>query len=341
MTATALASVSLDDKYTLDSGRIYLTGIQALVRLPLMQRQRDDAAGLNTAGFISGYRGSPLGGYDQALWRRASSSQQQQHRVPARASTRTWPPPRSGAASRSACSPAPSTTACSASGTARARASTAPATCSSTPTSPAPRQYGGVLALAGDDHACKSSTLPHQSEHAFIDADDPGAEPGRRPGDPGSRPLWLGDVALFRLLGRLQDASPRRSTARPRSTSTRTGSRSCCPRISRCRRAASTSAGPTRRWTRKRGCMRDKLLRRARLRPRQPARPHGLSTAPRPRFGIVTTGKSYLDVRQALDDLGIDEALAAELGICDLQGRHALAAGAARACAPSPRASTR
>src|SRR3974377_347273 len=63
-----LARVSLGDKYTLRSGRIYLSGIQALVRLPLMQRQRDRAGGLNTAGFISGYRGSPLGSYDNALW---------------------------------------------------------------------------------------------------------------------------------------------------------------------------------------------------------------------------------------------------------------------------------
>ena len=63
-----LARVSLEDKYTLQSGRIYLSGIQALVRLPLMQRARDRAAGLNTAGFISGYRGSPLGTYDSALW---------------------------------------------------------------------------------------------------------------------------------------------------------------------------------------------------------------------------------------------------------------------------------
>src|SRR2546423_10894552 len=64
----ALAAVTLDDKYTVERGRVYLTGTQALVRLPLMQRQRDLAGGLNTACFISGYRGSPLGGFDQALW---------------------------------------------------------------------------------------------------------------------------------------------------------------------------------------------------------------------------------------------------------------------------------
>ena len=61
--------ISLEDKYTLASGRIYLTGTQALVRLAMIQRERDLAAGLNTAGFISGYRGSPLGGFDQALWK--------------------------------------------------------------------------------------------------------------------------------------------------------------------------------------------------------------------------------------------------------------------------------
>ena len=64
----ALERVTLDDKYTLPAGRAFMSGIQALVRLPMLQRQRDAAAGLNTAGFISGYRGSPLGGYDQALW---------------------------------------------------------------------------------------------------------------------------------------------------------------------------------------------------------------------------------------------------------------------------------
>src|SRR5438105_12453296 len=69
MASLALAKISLDDKYTAVSGLVFMTGIQALVRLPLMQRSRDLAAGLSTAGFISGYRGSPLGGIDQALWK--------------------------------------------------------------------------------------------------------------------------------------------------------------------------------------------------------------------------------------------------------------------------------
>ena len=74
-----LAAVSLDDKYTLDATRAYLTGIEALVRLPIMQRQRDLEAGLNTAGFISGYRGSPLGGLDQALWKAKTPARRMPH----------------------------------------------------------------------------------------------------------------------------------------------------------------------------------------------------------------------------------------------------------------------
>ena len=64
----ALAPVTLEDKYLKDSGQVFLTGTQALVRLPMMQKRRDEAAGLNTGCFISGYRGSPLGMVDQQLW---------------------------------------------------------------------------------------------------------------------------------------------------------------------------------------------------------------------------------------------------------------------------------
>ena len=120
----AAGPVTLDDKYLVERGRIYLTGVQALVRLPLMQRQRDAAAGLDTAGFISGYRGSPLGTYDNALV--AAREHLAKHRV-------TFVPgvnedlaaTRCGARSRSTCTTTPPSTACSASGTARARESTA------------------------------------------------------------------------------------------------------------------------------------------------------------------------------------------------------------------------
>ncbi len=123
---TPLATVSLDDKYTATSGSIFLSGIQALVRLPLLQYLRDQKAGLNTAGFISGYRGSPLGGLDEALWK--AQPHLAAHKIKFQpgtnedmAATAVWGTqhwPRS-----KACSPC---------GTARDPAWTAAATCSST-----------------------------------------------------------------------------------------------------------------------------------------------------------------------------------------------------------------
>ena len=74
-----LADLSLDDKYTQERGRVYMSGIQALVRLPMQQHARDALDGLRTAGFISGYRGSPLGAYDQALW--AAKAHLERHHI--------------------------------------------------------------------------------------------------------------------------------------------------------------------------------------------------------------------------------------------------------------------
>src|SRR5215217_3486468 len=65
----ALNHVTLDDKYDLTKSRVFVTGYQALIRLCLMQKERDRRAGLNTAGFVTGYRGSPLGGLDQQFIR--------------------------------------------------------------------------------------------------------------------------------------------------------------------------------------------------------------------------------------------------------------------------------
>jgi indolepyruvate ferredoxin oxidoreductase len=162
-----LAAMTLDDKYELESGRVYLSGIQALVRLPIMQRQRDVAAGLNTASFITGYRGSPLGGYDVNLWRAqrflaASHVTFQPGVNEDLAATSIW-----------GSQQAPLFDDCNydgvvgiwygkgpgvdRSGDALKHGSLAGAAA-----------HGGVLCLAGDDHGCKSSTLPHQSEQAFV-----------------------------------------------------------------------------------------------------------------------------------------------------------------------------
>jgi indolepyruvate ferredoxin oxidoreductase len=66
-----LKDVTLDDKYDLAAEQVFLSGTQAIVRLLMMQQERDRRAGLNTAGFVSGYRGSPLGGLDQQMFKAA------------------------------------------------------------------------------------------------------------------------------------------------------------------------------------------------------------------------------------------------------------------------------
>src|SRR5690606_25087411 len=162
-------AVTLDDKYVLERGRIYLTGIQALVRLPLMQRQRDAAAGLNTAGFISGYRGSPLGGLDQQLWAARPFLDRAHVRfqpglnedlaataVWGSQQANLWPGARYDGVFAMWYGKGPGV---DRSGDVLKHANFAGTS-----------RYGGVLAMAGDDHACKSSTVPHQSEHAFIAA---------------------------------------------------------------------------------------------------------------------------------------------------------------------------
>src|SRR3974390_3677374 len=74
----SVTDINITDKYRFEAKRIYLSGVQALVRLPMLQRERDRLAGLNTAGCISGYRGSPLGMYDHTLWRAKTFLQSQE-----------------------------------------------------------------------------------------------------------------------------------------------------------------------------------------------------------------------------------------------------------------------
>ena len=80
----SLKPVSLDDKYDLDKSPIFVTGFQALVRLTLMQKERDRRAGLNTAGYVTGYRGSPLGTLDQQFMRAGALLTRNDIRVPSR-----------------------------------------------------------------------------------------------------------------------------------------------------------------------------------------------------------------------------------------------------------------
>ncbi|MEM7566136.1 MAG: indolepyruvate ferredoxin oxidoreductase family protein, partial [Pseudomonadota bacterium] len=161
--------LSLDDKYTAEDGSVFMTGTQALVRLPMTQVRRDRAAGLDTAAFVTGYRGSPLGAYDMELAR--ARRHLERHDVVFQpgvneelAATAIWGTqqvPLSKGARKDGVvglwyGKGPGVDRC---GDVFKHANAAG-------TSP----HGGVLALAGDDHACKSSTVPHQSDHAFMAA---------------------------------------------------------------------------------------------------------------------------------------------------------------------------
>jgi len=159
--------VSLEDKYTQAHGRAFMSGVQALVRLPLMQQMRDAQAGLNTAGFISGYRGSPLGGYDQALWK--ASTHLKRHNIVFQpgvneelAATAVWgtqqvelfpEQKRYDGVFGLWYGKGPGVDRCSDVFKHANMAGTS--------------AHGGVIAIAGDDHIAKSSTAAHQSDHIF------------------------------------------------------------------------------------------------------------------------------------------------------------------------------
>ena len=182
------ARLALDDKYALDSGRVFLTGTQALVRLLILQRQRDLAAGRNTAGFVSGYRGSPLGGLDQSLWKAQPFLDRAHIRFQPGlnedlAATSIWgtqqvnlyPGARYDGVFAMWYGKGPGVDRC---GDVFKHANHAGTS-----------KHGGVLVLAGDDHGAKSSTLPHQSDHMFSAAMIPVLYPRRACAAPcGRRP---------------------------------------------------------------------------------------------------------------------------------------------------------
>jgi len=301
----------LEDRYTRERGRVYLTGVQALVRLPLDQQRRDAAAGLRTAGFISGYRGSPLGTYDLALWQ--ARDQLEAHHVRFEpgvnedlAATAVW-------------------------GSQQANLLAGPKydgvfaiwygkgpgvdrSCDALKHGnyAGAAAKGGVLVLAGDDPGAKSSSIAHQSEHALIHCGIPVLNPS-------SVQEYL-DLGLY-------------GWALSRFAGCWVGFKCLTDTVDS---AASVDVDPERvrvvlpadftppaglhiGWTNY------PLQVEARLyQQRLPAvqafvRANGLDRVvlggERRRLGIVTAGKAYLDVRQALDELGIDDALAAELGL--------------------------
>ena len=168
--------VTLQDKYVLRQGTAFMSGIQALVRLPLEQRFRDIEAGLNTGGFISGYRGSPLGGYDMQLDAVAKMLDENRiHFWPGLnedlGATAVWGSQQLGLFPGSLVDGAFGIWYGKAPGVDRTGDVFKHANFAGT------SALGGVLAIAGDDHNCKSSTLPSQSEFAFVDAEIPVLSP--------------------------------------------------------------------------------------------------------------------------------------------------------------------
>ena len=306
-----LAPVALDDKYTLASGRIYLSGIQALVRLPIMQVQRDRAAGLNTGGFISGYRGSPVGGYDEALW--AASKHLAEHQVRFQpglnedlAATAVWGSQQvnlyPGAKVDGVCGiwygKGP--------GVDRSMDVIKHANAAGS------SRHGGVLLVAGDDHAAQSSTLPHQSDQLLAGAMLPILNPANVQD---YLDMGLYGFALSRFSGCWVGFKAISETIE--------SSASVYADPERVRIVAPEfempAGGLNIRWPdpgvdaerRLHGPKMAAVAAFARANPVD----HTVLDAPQARFGIFATGKAYLDARQALFDLGIDETRAGQLGI--------------------------
>ncbi len=309
---TSLREVTLDDKYTLSAGRAFMTGTQAIVRLPMMQRERDLAAGLNTAGFISGYRGSPLGSVDQALWK--AQAHLAEHHIKFQpgvnedlAATSVWGTQQLNLSAGALYDGVFSIWYGKGPGVDRSGDVFKHANSAGT------SAHGGVLVMMGDDHAAKSSTVAHQSEHALKAACIPVLNPASVQeyldyglhGWAMSRysGCWIGFKCVTDVVesGAAVDIDPQRV------------------RIALPTDFAMPQGGLNIRWPDGFIEQETRLLDSKVYAAVAYARANQLDRivwdSPRARLGIATTGKSYGDTLQALADLGIDEAVARDVGI--------------------------
>ena len=310
--AAELRDVSLDDKYSLDTARAYLTGIDALVRLPILQHQRDQERGLNTAGFVSGYRGSPLGGVDQAMWNAKTYLDNHDiHFVPGinedLAATAVRGSQEVGLMEGGQYDGVFGMWYGKGPGLDRSIDAFRHANAAGT------AKHGGVLAVVGDDHGCKSSTYPYQSEHLFMSMSMPvlapanvqevldlgiyGWELSRYCG------CWVGLKAITENMDSAISAE-----IDPSRVSIRIPEEFNMP-----------EGGVNVRWPDS-PLEQEKRLNKYKIYAALAfARENELNKividTAKPKLGIITSGKSYLDVLQAFDDLGITEELASEIGI--------------------------
>jgi indolepyruvate ferredoxin oxidoreductase len=309
----ALEQVTLDDKYTLDHGHAFMSGVQALVRLPMLQRKRDVAAGLNTAGFISGYRGSPLGGYDQALWA-AKKHLAANHVVfqpgvnEELGATAVWGtqqldlyPEKNNYDGVFGIwyGKGP--------GVDRSIDVFKHANMAGT------SRHGGVIAIAADDHVAKSSTAPHQSDHVFKAAGLPTFFPSDVQGilDMGLHAfamsryagLWTGMKTIQEVVessssvvvdpGRVKIVVPTDFDMPPGGLHIRWPD---APLEQEARLM-------DHKWYAALAYVRANKLN------------HNVISSPQDKFGIIASGKAYNDTRQALADLGLDDATCRAIGI--------------------------
>ncbi|CAN7479617.1 indolepyruvate ferredoxin oxidoreductase family protein [Neorhizobium sp. LjRoot104] len=305
------SKVSLDDRYTLEKGRILVSGTQALVRLPMIQRAHDLARGLNTAGYVSGYRGSPLAGFDREMARAkkfldAAHVKFHPGLNEDMAATAVWGTQQTGMFEGVRYDGVFGMWYGKGPGVDRSMDVIRHANAVGT------NPNGGVLLLVGDDHGAVSSTLPHQSEHNLISAMVPLLSPA-----------GVGEYIEYGLLG----------IAMSRYSGAWIGFK-CQTEIVEC--SATVDLDPDKpqivipeetfapdglslRWPDGPHAMELRLERKmlavqAFARANRIDRPVWGTTG-RARLGIVSTGKSWLDLLGALALLGIDEARAAELGI--------------------------
>ena len=307
-----LSNVSLEDKYALESGRIFITGTQALVRLPLMQHLRDKAAGYDTAGYISGYRGSPLGGYDQQLW--AAKKFLDQHHIVFQpgvnedlAATACWGTQQAHFHGENKHDGVFATWYGKGPGVDRTGDAFRHGNLAGT------HPLGGVLVLMGDDHTCESSTTAHQSEFALVDAMIPVLNPA---GIQELLDYGIYGWALSRFSGLWVGLKCMKDTIDASASVDVSPAR---VQIKLPTDYPMPAGGLNIRWPdvplEQESRLHNHKIDAARAFARVNALDRIVMDSERPRLGIATCGKSYMDVRQALQYLGIDETEARRLGL--------------------------